>query len=203
MFLSKHDLGAIAQQGSPALSGGLAAAADDIGEERYGGDVGNAEPGAEVVPEGDAEFLAGLAEAEEGVAAGATEVAVGAAADLALDHLAAQRGFRVVGVQRYLGMVEHLQQLGLVGIQPLERAIECGKAGGALEARLQLAAPAPGRRQPVGFQRGVKPPDQPAHVLLARHATDQRGRQALSCLYTLTRAAAGKVKTNPVSKFFA
>jgi hypothetical protein len=81
----------------------LAAAANDVGEERYGGGVGNAEPGAEVIPEGDAEFLAGLVEAEEGVAAGTTEVAVGAAADLAPRHLAAQSGFRVVDVSGISG----------------------------------------------------------------------------------------------------
>src|SRR5664279_2619038 len=85
---------------TPAWSGGLAAAANDVGEERYGRGVGNAEPGAEVIPEGNAELLAGLTEAEEGVAAGATEVAVGAAADMALGHLAAQRGLRAVGMQR-------------------------------------------------------------------------------------------------------
>jgi len=43
-------------------------------------------------------------------------------------------------------MVEHHQQLGLVGMQPLEQAIERGEASGALEdaveARPHFAAPA-------------------------------------------------------------
>ena len=83
-------------------------------------------------------------QAEEGVATVATGVAVGAAADLALDDLAADVAFRSVGVQRYFRPIEHRQQFGLVGVQPRQQAIECGEAGAAakdaIEAGTHLAA---------------------------------------------------------------
>src|SRR3954470_1431949 len=151
-------------------SGGLTSAADEVSEARNGGASWDADPVAEVVPEGDAELLAGLGEAEEGVAALAAKIALGAAADLALGHLAADVVLGTVGVQRDLWMVEHHQQLGLVGVQPLQQAVERDEAGAALEdaveAGAQLAAPAWCRRRPVGLEVGVEPPDQAAHVLL-------------------------------------
>ena len=61
----------------------LGACADDFGE---GGELRAAWDGeacAEVVPKGDAELGAGLVETEKGVAAVATGVAAGSAADLA------------------------------------------------------------------------------------------------------------------------
>ena len=153
-----------------AASGGLAAAADEVWKVRDGRTAGDAEPGAEIVPEGDAELPAGLGEAEEGVAAVAADVAVGSAADLALGHLAADVVLRAVGVQRDLRVIEHHQQLGLVGVQPLQQAVEGGEAGApledAVEARPQLAAPAWRRLEPVGLQVGIEPPDQPADMLL-------------------------------------
>ena len=54
-------------------------------------------------------------------------------------------------MQRDLWMVEHHQQLGLVGVQPLQQAVEHDEAGAALEdaveAGAQLAAPAWRRRR--------------------------------------------------------
>jgi len=49
------------------------------------------------------------------------------AADLSLGYLATDVVFRAVGVQRDLGVVEHHQQLGLVGVQPLKQAVEGGR----------------------------------------------------------------------------
>src|SRR6478672_7373660 len=46
-------------------SGGLTSAADEVSEARNGGASWDADPVAEVVPEGDAELLAGFGEAEE------------------------------------------------------------------------------------------------------------------------------------------
>ena len=113
---------------------------------RHGRGTDDAEPGAEIVPERDAELPAGLAEAQEGVAAVASDVGLGSAADLALGHLAADVVLRAVGVQRNFRVIEHHQQFGLVGMQPLQQAIEGGETGGAqedaVEARPQLAAPA-------------------------------------------------------------
>src|SRR3954466_16378466 len=151
-------------------SGGLTSAADEVSKARNGGAFWEADPVAEVVPEGDAELLAGLGEAEEGVAAVAAKIALGATADLALGHLAADVVLRAIGMQRDLWMVEHHQQSGLLGVQPLQQAVEHDEAGAALEdaieAGAQLAAPAWCRRRPVGREVGVEPPDQPAHVLL-------------------------------------
>jgi len=82
--------------------------ADYFGKERNCGAAGNEEPCAEIIPEGDAEFCAGLGEPEEGVAAVAAGVAAGSAADLAPDDLAADVVLRTVGVQPNLRPVEHL-----------------------------------------------------------------------------------------------
>src|SRR5271165_4717434 len=135
-----------AEPRAASRSGGLAAAADEVGEAGHRRGAGGTEPGAEIVPEREAELLARLAEAEEGVAAVAAGVGLGAAADLAFGHLAADVVLRTIGVQRDLRVVEHHQELGLVGVQPLEQAVEGGKAGGsqedAVEARPHFAAAA-------------------------------------------------------------
>src|SRR5271166_7027555 len=78
-----------AEPRAASRSGGLAAAPDEVGEAGHRRGAGGTEPGAEIVPERDAELLARLAEAEEGVAAVAAGVGLGAAADLAFGHLAA------------------------------------------------------------------------------------------------------------------
>src|SRR5271166_5783936 len=159
-----------AEPRAASRSGGLAAAADEVGEAGHRRGAGGTEPGAEIVPERDAELLARLAEAEEGVTAVAPGVAFGPAADLALGHLAADVVLRTIGVQRDLRVVEHHQELGLVGVQPLEQPIEGGKAGGAqedaVEARPHFAAAARRRCQAIGLEVGVVPPDQPADMLL-------------------------------------
>ena len=79
-------------------SGGLSTAADEVWQLRDGWTAADTEPGAKIIPEGDAELPAGLGEPEEGVAAVATDVAAGSAADVALGHLAANVVFRTVGV---------------------------------------------------------------------------------------------------------
>jgi hypothetical protein len=124
----------------------------------------------EILPERDAELLAGQQQAKECVAAIATRVRACAARDLALDHLGAQIPFRAVSVQRHLWPVQNQQQLLLVRVQPGQQPIEGGKAGAAaedaVEPRPQLA-PAPlVRRAAVGLQVGVEPPDQGAQELL-------------------------------------
>jgi len=65
-----------------------AAQPNEVGEEWHVG-CGGAEPGAEIIPERDAEFGASLGEAEEGVSAVAAGVAAGAAADFAPGDLTA------------------------------------------------------------------------------------------------------------------
>ena len=71
-----------------------------------GAGIGAAQPGAEIIPEGEAELGAGFGEAEKGIAAIAPAIAAGAAADLALGHLAANGVFSAVGVQRDVWPIE-------------------------------------------------------------------------------------------------
>ncbi len=100
---------------------------------------GHREAIAEVVVGGDAELGAGLHEAEEGVAAVAAGVAVGAAADLSFGHVGAEVALGAIGMQRDVGAVERHQRLGLVRVQPGEQPIErgeaCVPAEDAVEAR--------------------------------------------------------------------
>jgi len=88
---------------------------------------------AEIVPECDAELGAGLVEAEEGIATVATDIAAGAAADLALGHLAADVVFRSIGMEGDLGAIERHQQLALVGMEPFEQTVEDDEAGATRE----------------------------------------------------------------------
>ncbi len=132
--------------------------------------AGDDEPGAEVVPERDAELGAGLGEAEEGIAAVAAGIAARAAADLAFGHLAADVVFRAVGVERDLRAIEHHQQFRLVGVQPSEQAVEGGKAGAAFEDAIKAGAQG-GLAQwcgiaAIGFEIAIEPPDQMAQPLL-------------------------------------
>src|SRR4051812_9889498 len=131
---------------------------------RDGDLTGDAEPGPEVVPEAEVELGAGLGQVVEGIAAVAPDVAPGAAADLAPGDLGADVVLRSVGVQRDLRAVEHVQQLGLVGVQAVEQPVEHGEAGAALEdaveAGAQLGPAAPTGLASVGLQVGVEPPDE-------------------------------------------
>src|SRR4051812_25869756 len=84
--------------------------------------LGDSEAVSEEVPEGDAQFGTGQQQGEEGVAA--ILIGAGSARDLALDHLRPEIALGAVGVQRHLGMVQHAQQLVLVGVQPVEQPVE-------------------------------------------------------------------------------
>src|SRR3974377_78768 len=140
--------------------------------------VGPGQPGAEIFPECDAEFCAGLAEAEEGVAAVAPGVASCAAADLSLGDLAADVVFRTVGVQWDFGSIEDHQQFVLVGMEPCERVGGADEAGLAREDAVE---PCPqgglalaGRMLAIGFEIAIEPPDQRADSALGpRLVTDE------------------------------
>jgi hypothetical protein len=87
------------------------------------------QPGAEVIPESNAQFKASLCPDDEAVAAITTDGTVGAAADLAPGYLSANVIFRSIGVERDFGTLEHHQQLGLVFVQPFEQTVERDEAG--------------------------------------------------------------------------
>ena len=73
-------------------------------------------------------------------------------------------------MQRALGPIEDNQQFWLVGVQPLEQAVEANKAGCTLEDPIE-ARPQGGlalwrRISAVSFQIGIEPPDQRPDALL-------------------------------------
>ena len=104
--------------GHALVSGGLAAASDELQRRRNERLTGDAQSAVEIVPERHAMFCAGLGEAEEGVATIASGVAASSCTDLAAGHLAADVVLGAIGVQRDFRPFQHHQQLGLVGPQP-------------------------------------------------------------------------------------
>ena len=122
---------------------------------------------AEVIPERDFELGAGFGEAEKRIATVTTDIAAGAGADLAPGDVAADVVLRSVGVQRDFGSVEHHQQLGLVGVEPHEQAVEHDEAGLALEdavePRPQRGLALFGGGATIGLEITVEVPDQLAN----------------------------------------
>ena len=78
--------------------------------------------------------------------------------------MAADVVFRSVGVERDFRPLQHHQQLGLVGVQPRQQAVQRGEAGAAEEDAVepgpQRASPALARVEPVSLEVGVEVPDQ-------------------------------------------
>ena len=89
--------------------------ADDIGQAGYVGCTGGAEARTEIIPEGNAEFLACFEQTEKAIAAITPDITASAATDLPLRDLTADVVFRRVGVEWNFGVIEHLQQLRGVG----------------------------------------------------------------------------------------
>ena len=69
--------------------------------------IGDCEPAAEIVPEGDPQLGASLGQSEEGITAVAANIAAGSPADVAFGDLAAAVVLRALGVQWDVWMVEH------------------------------------------------------------------------------------------------
>ena len=120
-------LAAIGVTGAKGGRSGGGALADEVWQGEDGWRAGDVEPAAEVVPERDAELVAGLHQAEEGVAAVAAGLRAGATADFAPCHLAADVILRAVGVKRDIRPFEGAEQLDLVGVEPGEQPVEGGK----------------------------------------------------------------------------
>src|ERR1700729_1283428 len=104
------------------------------------------ESAAQVIPERDAEIVTRFGETEKSIATIPSDVAPCSRADLAPCHLTANVVLRSVGVERDFGSLQHHQQLGLIGMQPRQQAVQRGEAGGtqedAIEARAQRGRPA-------------------------------------------------------------
>jgi len=88
----------------------------------------DAEPVAEIIPECDTEFGGGAHQSEECVATVAAIDTASSATELALGDMKANVALGAIGVERDLRAIEHHQQLWLVGMQPLEQAIERDEA---------------------------------------------------------------------------
>jgi hypothetical protein len=148
----------------------LSPATDEVCQARDTWLTWDEEPAAEIIPESDAQLGASLRQTKEGVAAVATDVAAGATADFAFGYLTADVVLRAVRVQGNVRMVEHGQQLGLIGVQPLQQAIKSDEAGvtaeHVVEPFVELGTPPRCRCDAVVFQIGVELPDQRTHKLL-------------------------------------
>src|SRR5690349_10593614 len=128
------------------------------------------ESAAQVVPDRDAEFVAGLGKAQKSIPAVAADIAACPAADFAPRDVAADVVLRTVGVQRDLRSIQHRQQLSLVGMQPCQQAVQGDEAGAtekdAVEPSAQGIGPTPPRIELISLETGVEVPYQAAHARL-------------------------------------
>lgn len=129
------------------------------------------ESAAEIVPDRDTEFVACLGETQESIAAVAADIAARPGADLAPRDVTTNIVLRTVGMKRDLRSVQHHQQLGFVGMQARQQAIQRDEAGAAEENAVEPGAQrdrsAPAGLEPVCLEAGVEVPDQAAHTLLS------------------------------------
>ena len=94
----------------------------------------DAQTDTQIIPESHAKLGTGLGEAAEGIAAIAPCIAAGSDADFATDHLTTDVVLGAVGMQWDFRPLQHPQQLGLVGMEPLQQSIQCDEAGAAEDA---------------------------------------------------------------------
>ena len=132
------------------------------------------EPAAQIIPDRDAEFVAGLGEAQERVAAIAADIAPCPGADLPPRDITADVVLRAVGVERDFRPVQHHQQLGFVGMQPRQQAVQGDEAGAAAEDTVkpgtQRERPAPAGFDPVRLEARRRSPRSGHEPASARHA---------------------------------
>ena len=151
-------------------SSGSASVADDLGQAGYVGCTGGAEARTEIIPEGNAEFLACFEQAEKAVAAITADITASATTDLSLRDLTADVVFRPVGVEWNFGVIEHLQQFRLVGVQTLKQTVEYDETGlafeNAIEPRRQGSLALCGWSKLIGLEIAIEAPDQAADVAL-------------------------------------
>ena len=149
--------------------------------------VADAQPIAKIVPERQAELLAGLHQAEHAVTRLPAIATDRAARDLSLDDKASQISFRRIGVQRRFRSLENAQQLGLAALQASQELIEVAIAGPdgkySIEPDLKTAGRTPAWTSLIVFEKLVKEPDQLAQGLdmfyLARRRRHQLVQQTL------------------------
>ena len=148
----------------------LATAPDDIWQGRHRRLPGNGEAATEIIPKRDTQFGAGLCQPEKGITTVSADIATGAAADRSLGYVASDVALGTVRMQWDIGVIQHGQQFGLVGMQTCQQAIKRDEAGAAakdaIEADAKLPATAGRGVKAVRFQISIEPPDQRADMLL-------------------------------------
>lgn len=125
---------------------------------------------AKIVPEGDAQLVAGLEQRQECISAIPPSLAAGAATHLALRDEGADVVFGAVGVERDFWTIEHHQQFSLVRVQPGQQPVQSHKAGSApeypVEASQQSGSACRAGIALVDLERFIVAPDQATHALL-------------------------------------
>jgi hypothetical protein len=149
--------------GGADISGGLTTASDELRQGRDKRVAGDAEAASQVIPERYAVLGAGLGESQEGIAAITPRVTASSCTDLATGDLAADVVLGAIGMERDFRPLQHHQQLGLVGVQPLQQSIQRDEASAAaedaVEPRAQRPTAALGGIRPIDLEIGVKVPN--------------------------------------------
>jgi hypothetical protein len=91
--------------------------------------VTDPQPIAEIVPERQAELLAGLHQAEHAVTRLPTVATDRAAGNLSLDDKSAQISFRGIGMERGFRPLQNPQQFGLAATQSKQKFVEVAITG--------------------------------------------------------------------------
>ena len=92
---------------------------------------GDFESAAQIIPDRDAELVTRFGETEESITTIPTDVASCPGADLTPRDLTTNIVLRTVCMERDFRPFEHHQQLGLIGMQPHQQAVQRGEASGA------------------------------------------------------------------------
>src|ERR1700676_4456562 len=104
------------------------------------------ESAAEIIPDRDAEFVTGLDQTQECIAAITAVIAPRPGTDFAPGDLTADVVLGTICVERDLRPVQHHQQLRLIGVQPRQQAVQRGEASATAEDAVE---PAPNTPRPT------------------------------------------------------
>jgi len=136
---------------------------------------------AKIVPERDAQLVAGFEQRQECIAAILPGIAASSSAYLALRDESANVVFGAIGVERDLWTIEHHQQFGLVCVQPGQKPVQSNKAVAApkypVEAGPQGGSACRAGVALVELERLIVAPDQATHALLDGAAMLSEGVQ--------------------------
>jgi hypothetical protein len=102
--------------------------------------AGDAQTAAQIIPERKAMLGTSLGKPKEGIPAIAPEVAASSCAELAAGHLTADVVLGAIDMQRDFWSLEHHQQFGFVGVEPLQQSIQHDEAGAATEDAIEPRA---------------------------------------------------------------